>query len=342
MSIPRAVNMLLSGALVVSGSCSSATLARPPAAPVDWSSFASLRSPANVTPPPMQDVAHRYLSALDSPRPRMLASLFTANAHGSFCGSMTVTGREAVLQLHEMLFAPFEARTVVATRIFDTAAVAIVEWTLTGRQDHDWMAVGATHAPVTFDGITLLWKMNDGTISDIHVYFDVAMVKAQLGAEPKGVPVASMSSPSTQPLTWHQGDTAVEMDDVLTVRGALDALAAEDEPGYLSLMTRGVVIRTLERAEPTRGETQARRYYEAVHRAIGQLETRVDNIWGVQSYVVVEYELSGLQLGPIDLVPLRKDRVVQLHVVDVVELRDDRIAQIWRYDDPSEIVSDVP
>jgi hypothetical protein len=91
-----------------------------------------------------------------------------------------------------------------------------------------------------------------------------------------------------------------------------------------------------------RGWDTARKYYDAMNRMIGQLETRIDNAWGIQSFVVGEYAISGLQLGPIAFVPMVRDRVVQLHIVDVAELRDGRIARIWRYDNPSEIASDVP
>jgi hypothetical protein len=56
-----------------------------------------------------------------------------------------------------------------------------VEWTLTGTQARDWMGVPATHKSAGVKGLTLLWTKDDGSIIDVHVYFDVAAVQAQLG-----------------------------------------------------------------------------------------------------------------------------------------------------------------
>lgn len=334
--------MVLSGVLVAGG-CSPATVARPPAPPVDWNSFAvTAAAPTTVPPPRERDVAEGYLAALRSPRLGLLASRLDSDAQASFSGSMWVTGRDAVVRLHEVLFAAFDERTFVATRIFRATSVEVIEWTMTGEQARDWMTVATTRKPVAFKGITLLWKKDDGTITDVRVYFDVAVVKGQLGIGPKELrglppPATAAAGPSLKKMS-----TPVEMENVLTVRRALDAFAAQDETAYVSSMADNVEIHTLERAETLRGWSAARKYYEAMYRAIGQLETRIDNVWGIQSFVVVEYAISGLQLGPIDLVPMARDRVVQLHIVDVAQLRDGRISRIWRYDNPGELASDVP
>ena len=91
-----------------------------------------------------------------------------------------------------------------------------------------------------------------------------------------------------------------------------------------------------------RGRAGAGTYYSAMDQAIGQLDTTISHVWGIASFVVVEYSIAGLQLGPIGWVPFRRDHVVGLHVVDVDELRDGRIARIWRYDNPQEIATDNP
>ena len=73
--------------------------------------------------------------------------------------------------------------------------------------------------------------------------------------------------------------------------------------------------------------------------SIGQLDTLVNNTLGAGAFVIVEYTISGEQQGPIGNIPFKSSQLVTLNVIDVVELRDHKIAHVWRYDNPSEIVS---
>jgi hypothetical protein len=60
--------------------------------------------------------------------------------------------------------------------------------------------------------------------------------------------------------------------------------------------------------------------------------------WGVGKFAIVEYSVSGEQLGPIGWVPPKRDNVVRFEVVDVCEMRDGKIARVWRYDNPAEML----
>lgn len=125
------------------------------------------------------------------------------------------------------------------------------------------------------------------------------------------------------------------------VRTALDALE-NNEPAYLGALADDIEVHTLERSEPARGKDEARLYFKAMHKAIAQLDTTVDNGWGIATYAVVEYTIAGEQLAPIGWVPAQKESVVRLHVVDVNELRDGRIARVWRFDNPIELLAQGP
>jgi hypothetical protein len=81
-------------------------------------------------------------------------------------------------------------------------------------------------------------------------------------------------------------------------------------------------------------------YYRAMHGAIGQLDTTVDNGWGVAQFAVIEYSIDGEQLGPIGWIAAQRDKVFRVEVVDICEITDNgKIARVWRYDNPSQIVS---
>jgi hypothetical protein len=223
------------------------------------------------------------------------------------------------------------------TRVLRTASEQTAEWTMAGVQARGWMRVAATQKPVAVRGVTLIWTKDDGSISDVHVTFDVAAVQAQLGSPPKGFPpLTPPPMPTTPPQVIDQTGTS-EADNVGTVRTALDAFE-NNEAMYLGALTDDVEVHSLERSEPARGKDEARTYFKAMHKAIAQLDTTIDNVWGVAQFAVVEYTMAGEQLGPIGWIPAQKDAVVRFHLVDVDEIQGGRIARIWRYSSPIEVI----
>ena len=94
----------------------------------------------------------------------------------------TVTGARPSSRAHEKLLGcvgPAENLEPVAFGV--RAASKRSSGSLTGIQTRDWMGVKASQKLVTISGVTLLWTKDDGAITDLHLYFDVAAVKAQLG-----------------------------------------------------------------------------------------------------------------------------------------------------------------
>ena len=94
-----------------------------------------------------------------------------------------------------------------------------------------------------------------------------------------------------------------------------------------------------EHATPLRGKDEARTSFRQMHKAIGQLDTTLDNAWAVGSFVVVEYFVSGEQVGPVGWVAPQRDRPFRIEVVDVLEMHDARIAHVWRYSNPGQLLS---
>ena len=201
--------------------------------------------------------------------------------------------------------------------------------------------MAAAQKPVVIQGVTLLWTKDDGTLTDFHVYFDIAVVKAQLGAGPRelaGVATPPMPSGPTQV----SDQTAQDPDNAAAVRTALAALENSSESAYLGAMADDIEVHTLERADPLRGKDEQRAYFTTMHKAIAQLDTTIENAFSVGRYAIVEYSITGEQLAPIGWVPMQRNRVVKLHLVEVDEVENARIARIWRYDNPSEIATPGP
>ncbi len=122
-------------------------------------------------------------------------------------------------------------------------------------------------------------------------------------------------------------------------RAWLDGLEKPDDTAYLAAMTDDVLVESQHRPQPMHGKEDLKTYFKAMHRAIGELDTTVDNVLGIGKYAVVEYTINGEQVGPLVWIPAKSNRVVRLHVVDIVEIRDGKIAHVWRYDSPDEILA---
>jgi ketosteroid isomerase-like protein len=329
--------------------CSGEQVAPPPAAPVNWGSLE--RQPVvDAGPPKATDLERRlpvaFATALSSQGFAQLGPLLDEDAHFSSPGMVDAHGRSAIVHAFDVMLGGFDDRKLALDRVWRTANEQTIEWTMSGSLARDWMGVPATHSAITFKGLTLLWTKDDGSISDVHLYFDVAVVKAQLGAGPKGLTAPPPPAfGKEEPRVFEQAVSPQEKSDVAAYEAALDALERKDLAHYVDAMTDDVEVYTLERAQPMRGKDDARAYFKAMHKAIGQLDTTVQNSWGVSDrteFAIVEYFIAGEQIGPLLWIPAQRDKVIRLEVVDIAEIRDGKIARVWRYDNPAQIVGTGP
>jgi steroid delta-isomerase-like uncharacterized protein len=337
--------LLLGLAGLLLGACSSDNVASPPPAPVDWHAFDLPRhfdaGTAGVTVSERQ-VAEQYAAALASPGFAALGPKLDSDAHFSFPGAPDARAREGVVQAHDKLLGAFDQRAVVVSRVWRTANKQTVEWTLTGVQTKDWMGVPATKKPVVIRGISLLSTKDDGTITDVHVVFDTAVVKAQLGVagSPKELlALPPPAVPSGPPQVFDQGSTPEEAGNVAIVRSWLDALEGHNDAAYVAPAADDVIVETVERPQPMHGKDDLRAYFKAMHKAIGQLDTTVNDALGVGRFVVVDYTIAGEQIAPLGWIPAQRDKVFRLDTVSIAELSGGKIAHVWRYDNPGQMVT---
>ncbi len=335
--------------------CTTGAVVSPPPAPVDWHAFDVRRSvdgAAGAPTPKERAIAERYAGALSSDGFAGLGAMLDPAAHFVFPGAADAQGRDAVVRAHEALFGAFDSRVVALTRVWRTDSTQVLEWTFRGKGDRPFGGAPATHAAVDFPGLTILWTKDEGLISDLHVYFDVASLEGQLrpgsGGAPSAVdagPLASaglaVPTPGVLPeaRVFEQIGSGQEQRNVASVRSVLDALEQNREADYLAAMSDDVELTRTARAKPLRGKADLLAHFRAMHAAIRMLDTTVENAWGVGDFAIVEYALAGEQRGPVDGIPARRDAVIRLHVVDVVRLEGGKVASIWRYDNPKELTS---
>jgi SnoaL-like domain/SnoaL-like polyketide cyclase len=331
-------------ALVVLAGCSSEQVAAPPPVPANWQSLEAhpvFDAGTNFVSEKERALAGAYTSALTSPGFTQLSPLLDDEVHMGSPGMDDGHGRKDVMKGHEVLFGAFDDRKVTMSRVWRTADEQSIEWTMTGTLARDWMGIPATHREAVFNGLTLLWTKDDGTVTDVHVYVDIALVKAQMGVGPKDLvpPQPAMPTGPVQIFERPQGGAPNDKGNAAVAQAWFDDLEDLKESAFVDAVANDVDIFTLEKAKPIHGKEEIRAYYKAMHRAIGQLDTTVLNSWGVAQFAVVEYTLAGEQLAPIDWIPAQRDRVIRFEIVDVFEITAGKISRVWRYDNPAEIWS---
>lgn len=317
----------LAAGLVFIAACAGETVLRAPPPPVNWQSFdVHVLAPDGATD--RARIADAYLQALASPGFLKLGTLLDETVHFSFAGASDVLGRQAVLMEHDALLGAFASRSFVIRRVIFGDDTQAVEWTMTAVHP-------AIREAVLLKGVALLSTLAGGAISDVRLYFDQALLAAQIGAGPK-LPLPRAEAGPRQEVGPSPG---VPDRGVAAMRAALDALENDDQAAYLAAMTDDVELNTLRGLEPARGKSAARAEFQTLRKGLRRLDTQIDNAWAVGSFAVVEYHLTGEQRGPIGGVPVRSDAFVTLCRVDVVETREGKIARIWRYENPAQLLS---
>jgi ketosteroid isomerase-like protein len=326
----------------LASACSSETVAMWPAAPVHWQHDPDpvlVSSP--VTPTEEErGLADVYTAALASPNFAELDSILDDQVQLAF-GVRNTHGRERVIKGHEEMFGAFDQRNFVTNRLWLTDSThpvnsQAIEWTMTGVQARDWMGVAATLKPVVIKGLTLLWTTDDGIISDLRVYFDEDVIKAQLGSGPADLRKLPFPSPTAGPRQgFERSGTPEEASNVATVRLMIQSLEDDKETDFLSTMADDVQVFTLDSIGAIRGKDAARTHFRTLRKSIRLLDTVIQNAWGVQSFVILEYAITGLQQAPIRRIAFSANHPIHTQFVDIAEMDKGKIARIWRYADPA-------
>jgi len=339
--------MVLMVAWALAPACASETVAVPRAAPVHWQAPGSKVSSPVVPTERERALAQAYAAAIASPHFAALGSLLDDDVHFVF-GARNTRGRERVVKQYDDMLGAFDDRRFVPNRVWLTDSTQLlnsqaIEWTMTGVQARAWMGVAPTGKPVTIKGLTLLWPTDDGVISEVHVYFDEDVVKAQLGAGPVELRKVSMPAPTAgTPQMLERAGSAQETANVGAFHAMLRALEDNQEAAFLASMTDDVSVFMLDAADPIRGKDEARSYFKNLRRAVRQVDTVVENAWGVGSFAIVEYSITGLQIAPLRRIPFAGGSGLHpLHTqfVDIAEIHGGKIARIWRYCDPLSFAS---
>jgi|GEM_PF-1225581 len=344
----RAHRVLMTSTGLLLVACSTETVPPPPPPPTGPLQPVAVREAGpDIVTEKEKALPALYAKVLSSPTPdggtrfgQLVPLLNPDLAQFSFPGLPPASEPDGIVAAHQKLFGGFDDRRMLLSRVWRTPNEQTIEWTMTGKHAREWMGIAATQKPVAFKGVTLMWTKDDGSIIDIHDYFDVDLLKAQLsGVGPKELLAAAQPAPPVGPpavFERTQTGTPDEAGNAALVKHSLDALENNKEADYLGSFADDVEIHTLERTEPARGKDAVKAYYRGMHKVVGQLDTTINNEWGVAQFAIVEYSIAGEQLGAIGWIPAQRDQVIKFQLVDVCEIANGKIARVWRYDNPGQ------
>jgi ketosteroid isomerase-like protein len=324
--------------LLVCLACAAETVERPAPPPVDWPSLQARHDVPDAGAPSAtaheRAVAQGWCDAVGASGFSGLGALLDEQVHFTFAGAHDALGRDKVVREHEARLGMLDERHVALTRVLLAESSQVFEWTLSAVH-------AASHKSVSLRGVTVVWTRDDGAITDLHLYFDEALLLAQLGQGPKGLSAPSPSTSAAPAAPQRLEHAGVEQEErgVSVVRACLDALENNDEAAYLGAMTDDVEWLTPETPEPLKGKAVPRGYFKTMRKAVAQLDTQIDHAWAAGPFVAVEYRITGEQKAALGWVPLQKSALLDLHLVDIAELRDGKIARIVRYENPLQLLS---
>jgi ketosteroid isomerase-like protein len=338
---------------LVAPACAAETVSMPPPAPVHFSpagAAAAAKPSPTVATQRERGVADAYVKALASPGLIEIGLLVGEDVRFTF-GTHDTRGRQAVIKAHDKVFGAFGDRKFITSRIWLTDSTHLLdcqalEWTMTGVQERPWLGVAPAGKAVSIKGLTLFWTDDDGVISEIHTYLDEEVVKAQLGVGPAELLQLPLPrADAGPPQVLERKGAPEEMANVATVRRMIQALEDGQEAVFLATMTDDLALETLDASAPIRGQEAALAYFRTLRRSVRQLDTVIQNAWGVGSFAIVEYEITGLQTASLRRHHVANDdgaRTFHTQRVDVVEFRAGKIARIRRYSDPLAFAAPEP
>jgi predicted ester cyclase len=338
------VATLLSVPFPALSACVSSDVEQPPPAPVDPRIYqqtamreAAVHKTAFETEQEALDGFGRAIAQNDA---KALAPLFDPDADMSFPGMAHASDRDGLLKSMADLLGPFTERKYTPSRIWLSGEAAVVEWTMLATQSGEWMSVKASGKHVGIKGITLFWFKLNGLVTDMHVYFDVGAVLAQLGAAPKGIEAPVPSPITGAPEVFLAGGNEQEKKNVHDLNASFDALEAKNEAGFLAPFADGVEVYRLDRAAPEHGKDERRKFAKWVTHGLSSLAQNPTNAWGVGPYAIEEYTITGVHSGPIAGTQ-PSGRSLELHYVDVMEMKDDKILRVWTYGNSMELLAQM-
>lgn len=257
------------------------------------------------------------------------AALYAENAVMKMAGAPDVTGRAGIEKGLAELFATFGKMKTGASRVFVKGDVVITEWVMNANHTGEFMGIKATEKPVGWNGASIMWFNEDGTIKEEHLYWNAAVVAPQVGAS-KDKTRAIPALPA-QPQIIAAANTNDEEQNVTVVQQINRTWEAKDEKSWLLLLGDDVSWDDLTLPEPAKGKAAVQKYFKGLTVAFPDAKLETQHAWGVGNWVIEEGTYAGTNKGPL-FGAKPTNRSMLIHELNFFELdKNDHIARALTY-----------
>ncbi len=253
------------------------------------------------------------------------AALYAENAVIKMAGAPDATGRPAIEKGLAELFAAFGKLKTSPGRVFSKGDVVIAEWVMNATHSGEFMGIKATEKPVGWNGASVMWFNDDGTIKEEHVYWNVAVVAPQVGASKEKT--RAIPALPAQPQVVTPADAKDEEKNVELVHRLNRAWEGKDEKGMAQLLGDEITWDDLTLVEPAKGKAGVQKYIKGLTVAFPDGKLATQHAWGVGNWVIEEGTFTGTNKGPL-FGAKATNKAMTIHELNIFEV--DKNAHVVR------------
>jgi ketosteroid isomerase-like protein len=268
-----------------------------------------------VEAPRLADLARRardvWLAAFVARDADKLASVYAEEGCITSPGRPPVCGRSAIAEATRAAWAKLPEMRTAWGRTWQSGDLVVVE--------SAWSAEAKGAA-----ALALSWFTPDGLIREERVYADERSVSSPPGATGRARPFDGL--PTTR--ESHEAKGAPdEQANVELLRTSFSAPAPADDAELVDFTQPGSLV----------GKKYAARWTGARAGELAGAHAAMTHAWGVEGYVVCEYETTGTRRAS-------HGEAATLHGAEVLQIEDGKVKRGWRYGDSLELspVSGAP
>lgn len=268
------------------------------------------------------------VEAMNAHDAKKVAALYAETATWKFPGAPDTTGREKIEQAVGMMFQTFPDMKIANAVVLTKGDVTVTQFALTATHKGDMGPIKATNKPVGWQAIAIQFWTPEGQIKDEHAYWDNGTMMSQIGLSKMKAPAIPTLAATTTAVTA-KGDDA-ETKNVDLVKGMYGAMEKKSADAFTALMTDTSEWNDNTQPAPSKGKSDAKKFFDAHMKAFPDAKMNVKSSWGFGDFVVSEVTMTGTNTGPLFGKPATK-KAVSMDSADLVQMKDGKIVKGWSF-----------
>jgi ketosteroid isomerase-like protein len=290
---------------------------------------ASSGAPQKSAPQRQMDTVNAIVDATNAHDAAAVASHYTGDALLDVYGrAIKVARRSAIQRDTQRLFDTFADVKLGVSRVFERGQTWAIEWTWTGTQKGTFLGVtpkkgadAGAPVPVGAKGLSILWFDDGGRIAKEHRYIDMMTVRAQLLGEKGARAVPALPSGSIE--THVSAGNGDEDKNVAATLAWLGDVTAGKTASYSATLTDDATFEDMTAPAPVVGKKASLDSLATQMKAFPVASATQPLSFGVEDWVIVEWDVKGTPKGPTAL--------VDVHGVDLARWKAGKLVLMTTY-----------